>query len=173
MQDKMHEFLDLRKVGKTTPNLVVSIGDVPERLKSSKGILCEQGKNRNAPLLSKTPHEQDAHLQNEKGNCQHLLKVSFLKHLKNEIHDWQTSTNFGNKLPPPLICLNHFVLIEVRSIDILVACLRISTGLNSFRETHPWEHLIGQIKSLLIMCLKHANISDAFLIQTWFFFRRS
>ena len=47
---------------------------------------------------------------------------------------------------PPLIsiaiCLNHFVLIEVCSVDIMVACLRISTGFkgDSFRETHLWEH---------------------------------
>ena len=35
------------------------------------------------------------------------------------------------------ICLNHFVLIEVCSVDILVACLSISAGLkrDSFRET--------------------------------------
>ena len=32
----------------------------------------------------------------------------------------------------------HFVLVEVCSVDILVACLRISTGFegDSFRETH-------------------------------------
>ena len=40
------------------------------------------------------------------------------------------------------MCLNHFVLIEVCSVDILVACLRTSTGFQGdfFRETHLWEH---------------------------------
>ena len=36
------------------------------------------------------------------------------------------------------VMADHFVLIEVCSVDILVACLRMSTGFqgNSFRETH-------------------------------------
>ena len=51
-----------------------------------------------------------------------------------------------------LICymFNHFVLIEVCSVDILVACLRIGTGFKEdFLERRIYEStLVGQTKLL-------------------------
>ena len=55
------------------------------------------------------------------------------------------------------MCLNRFVLIDVCSVDILVACWRISTGFkgDSFRGTHLWEHFGRTDKAALIMCLNN------------------
>ena len=63
------------------------------------------------------------------------------------------------------ICLNHFILIDVCSIDILIECLRISTGFkgDSLRETHLWEHFGRTDKIALIPCLKSFNVSSASL----------
>ena len=63
------------------------------------------------------------------------------------------------------ICLNHFVLIEVCSGDILVACCRICTGFkgDSFRETHLWEHFGRTDTIALITCLKKLNVSGTSL----------
>ena len=73
--------------------------------------------------------------------------------------------------PPPLkptpkgrkMLLNHFIPIDVCSVDILVACMRICTIFigDFFRETHPWEHF-GQADKPLITCPKNVNVSGAF-----------
>ena len=54
--------------------------------------------------------------------------------------------------------LNHFVLLEVCSVDILVTGLRITADFEgySFRGTHLWEHLGRRDKlALTTTCLKH------------------
>ena len=60
--------------------------------------------------------------------------------------------------------LNLFVLIDVCSVALLVACLRISTRFRgvSLRETHLWEDFGRADKIALITCLKNLNISSAF-----------
>ena len=63
------------------------------------------------------------------------------------------------------ICLNHFVLIAVCSVEFLVVCWRICTGFKgvSFRETHLWEHFGRTDQIALITCLKKLNVSGASL----------
>ena len=68
---------------------------------------------------------------------------------------------------PPWICLNHFVLITVFSVEFLVACLRIaqvSKGFPSERRIYE-STLVGQTKLLSKTCLKKINVSDAFPIH--------
>ena len=62
---------------------------------------------------------------------------------------------------------NHFVLIDVCSVDLRVACVRLSTRFKgvSLRETHLWEHFGWADKIALITCLKNLNVSSAFLIR--------
>ena len=64
--------------------------------------------------------------------------------------------------------VNHFVLIDICSVDLLVACVRIFTYFKgvSFQETHLWEHFqIGRADKIALMtCLKHLNVSGAFVI---------
>ena len=74
--------------------------------------------------------------------------------LPNKPYPINSRHRFGNSqsemLPNNLIaiCLNHFVLMEICSVYLLVACLSICTGFkeDSFRETHLWEHF-GRIRS--------------------------
>ena len=49
------------------------------------------------------------------------------------------------------ICLNHFILIDVCSVDILVARMRVDTAFvgDFFRETHLWEHF-GQTDKIAL-----------------------
>ena len=53
--------------------------------------------------------------------------------------------------------------MDVCSVDLLVACFRISTGFkgDSVRETHLREHFGRTDKSALITSLKNSNVSDA------------
>ena len=64
-------------------------------------------------------------------------------------------------------CLNHFLLIEVCSVDVLVACLRISTTFiwAFVRETLLWDYFGGTDKIALVTCSQNVNISTSF----WWF----
>ena len=79
-------------------------GCKPYKITSSMAFLCEQDKNRSAPLLSETPWNTWYTPVNEIGKCQHFLRVLYLKQLKNEIHAHKTRLAwiFGNDSPPPL-----------------------------------------------------------------------
>ena len=59
-----------------------------------------------------------------------------------------------------VICLNHFVLIDVCSVDLLVAWLRMSASFQgySLREKHLWEHF-GQTDKIALITV---NVSKTF-----------
>ena len=86
-----------------TPCLLTPSSNVP-KLKSGKrnvpqhvqglqqlgnDILCKQGQERNAPLLSEAPQKPGTRLQNERGNYQHFPKSALMKHLKNKTQAWK------------------------------------------------------------------------------------
>ena len=59
------------------------------------------------------------------------------------------------------------VLVEVCSVDILVACWRICAGSkeDSFRETNLWEHFCRTDKIALVTCLKNWYASSTLLVK--------
>ena len=69
------------------------------------------------------------------------------------------------------ISWNHFVLIEIWSVETLVTCLRISTGLtrDSVRKTDLWEHFGRTDNIALTTRLKYWDVSGAFQILTGLF----
>ena len=94
-------------------------------------------------------------------NC--LLALSDCHLLRTSIRRCSSCTILNRE-----ICLNHFVLIEVCSVDILITCLRISTGFEGFLQRDAsmrallsevskrswWTEGVGAKKSLLCQRLR-------------------